>query len=270
MRRLVIIIVLFIPLCLKAAGDSTIVKAIRKYNAALYFPRLVERFYQQNGYQLAWIAPDTVKTHAWDAMMLLDCVRQYGLVHDDYHPRELLYDKLHQLIEKTGTEEEKARFDILLTDALIRFMNNLHYGKLNPKYTAEKIDRGTAFKADRQLLSALLDKNFSGAVISVQPKEQMYFDLQYHMHLLVGLRIGDCYVVPKGLERKMAVNLERLRWISTTGKRVHLTCIVRKGIVIYYKDTGNSDQILEDALYNKMPAKKRSLGLEEIKPIKPL
>ena len=46
------------------------------------------------------------------------------------------------MIEEPGriSNSKKARFDILLTDALVALMNNLHYGKLNPKYAAEKID----------------------------------------------------------------------------------------------------------------------------------
>lgn len=268
MRRLIIIIALLIPVALKAEGDATIVAAIKKHNAALYYPASVERFYKENGYKLAWIAPDTVKTHAWDAMMLLDCVRQYGLVHDDYHPRELLYDRLHTLIEKPGTDAEKAYFDILLTDAMIRFLNNLHYGKLNPVYTIKKVDHGTAFKAERQLSLALAGNNFSETINSAQPKTKLYFDMQYHTRLLVGLRSGDCYVIPKGQERKMAVNLERMRWMSTNGGRIHLTCIVRNGMVIYFKDNGNNDKILGDALYNKMPLQKSSLGLDEIHPSK--
>jgi hypothetical protein len=68
------------------------------------------------------------------------------------------------------------------------------------------------------------------------------------MRLVVGQRSGDCYLIPPGLVRKMAINLERLRWISSTGKHVHLTCIVREGQVIYFKDTDNCDGKLERAL----------------------
>lgn len=268
MHKLLLVVALFAPVLSKAAGDTTIATAIKNNRAALYYPMSVERFYKENGNKLVWIAPDTVKTHAWDVMMLLDCVRQYGLVHDDYHPRQLLYDTLHKLIEKTGTDAEKVCFDILLTDAMIRFLNNLHYGKLNQVYTAKKIDLGTEFKADRQLSLALAASNFSAAINSAQPKTKLYFDLQYHLRLLVGLRSGDCYVIPKGLERKMAVNMERLRWMSTNGGHIRLTCIVRNGVVMYFKDKGNKDKILGDALFNKIPLQKKVLGLDEIYPSK--
>ena len=179
----------------------------------MYYPHEVARFYKQNGYKLAWIAPDTIKTHAWDAMLLLDCVRQYGLNHNDYHPKELLYDTLHRLIEKTGTDAEKARFDILLTDAMIRFMNDLHYGKLNPVYTRLIIDRRAAFRVDSVLSIALNIGNFQSGINAVQPKSSLYADLQYHMSLLVGLRSGDCYVIPYGL---LSVRW-RLTWSGCAG-----------------------------------------------------
>jgi murein L,D-transpeptidase YcbB/YkuD len=268
MLRLLLVVALLAPLQLKAAGDTSIVSAIRNNKGILYYPHEVARFYQQNGFQLAWIAPDTVKTHAWDAMLLLDCVRQYGLSHEDYHPKQLLYDKLHSLIEQSGTNADKAAFDIILTDAMIRFINDLHYGKLNPVYTKTKIDAGANFKADDALLPALKRTDFLSAINDVQPKSRLYFDLQYHMRLLVGLRSGDCYVIPEGVIRKMAINMERLRWISTTGKPVHLTCIVQDGIIINYKDVYNKDKDLERALYNENKPAKKKLIINKMLPEK--
>lgn len=251
MRKLLFIIALLLPMALKASVDTTIMIAIKNCRQHLYYPESVERFYKENGYQLVWVAPDTIKTRAPDAMMALDCVRQYGLVHGDYHPEELLYDTLHKLTEIIGKNQRKANFDIMLTDAIIRLLNDLHYGKLNPVYTPGKIDTVLRFNAARELLNAIAAPNFLVAVNGVQPKSKLYFDLQYHLRLLVGLRSGDCYQIPKGLESKMAINLERLRWVSTTNRHLHLTCIVRNGVVINYKDINNSDARLKRALYNK-------------------
>jgi murein L,D-transpeptidase YcbB/YkuD len=266
--RLMLIVVLLSPLSLKAAGDTIIAIAIKHNEAHLYYPREVARFYQQNGYKLAWIAPDTVKTHAWDAMLLLDCIKQYGLNHEDYHPKQLLYPELHKLIEQKAITNETAVYDVMLTDAMIRFMNDLHYGKLNPLYTSEKIDDGVKFKADNELLIALQGDNFLTAIDNVQPKSKLYTDLQDHMRLLVGQLSGDCYVIPQGLIRKMAINMERLRWISTTNHQVHLTCIVREGLVIEYKDIYRQDKGLERALYNEDHLLKPKLNINEIAHVK--
>jgi murein L,D-transpeptidase YcbB/YkuD len=247
--RLLLFVVLFIPFGLQA--QNSIVAALKKSRVALYYPRSVERFYKQNGYQLVWIAPDTVKTHAWEAMLMLDCVKLYGLSHTDYHPKQLVYDQLHKLVEKGGTKAEKAHYDILLTDAMIRLMNDLHYGKLNPIYTSGKIDRGVKFKTEEELQLAIEGQAFLHVIDQSQPKSKLYLDLQDHIRLVVGQRRGDCDLIPPELVRKMAINLERLRWISSTGKQVHLTCIVREGLVIYYKDIYNQDEKLESELYNE-------------------
>ena len=89
------------------------------------------------------------------------------------------------------------------------------------------------------------------AIDKSQPKSKLYLDMQDHMRLVVGQRSGDCYLIPQPLVRKMAINLERLRWISSTGKHVHLTCIVREGLVIYYKDIYKQDVKLEKELYKE-------------------
>jgi hypothetical protein len=105
--RLMLIIILLAPLQLKAAGDTSITLAIKANRASLYYPLEVARFYKQNGYKLAWVAPDTIKTQAPDAMLLLDCVRQYGLNHEDYHPRQLLYETLNRLMKQNVMDAEK-------------------------------------------------------------------------------------------------------------------------------------------------------------------
>jgi len=242
---------LLAPLQLKAASDTAISRALNSSRQNLYYPRSVERFYKANGYKLTWIAADTVKTHIWDAMLLLDCIRQYGLNRKDYHPKQLLYPELHKLIQQNKQDEATAMYDIFLTDAIIRFINDLHYGKLNPVYKTRNIDKGTKFKAYLVLTAALNSSDFTGTINNVQPKSKLYFDLQDHMRLLVGQRSGDCYVIPQGLIRKMAINMERLRWISTTGQKIHLTLIVKEGMVINYKDTYQQDRQLERLLYDE-------------------
>jgi murein L,D-transpeptidase YcbB/YkuD len=167
---------------------------------------------------LVWIAPDTVKTHATDAMLLLDCVNQYGLNHADYHPDKLLYDELRAL--KSGTaglsNERKVLFDIWLTDAMLAFENNLHYGRFNPAYPANKIDanEGEVFNSVAMLNAALKSKEFMKSITLVQPTSKIYYDLKHMMYQQTGLYTGDCYEFPEAGIRRMAINMERLRWYS--------------------------------------------------------
>ena len=189
--------------------------------SGLYYPKSVSRFYSKQNFQSPWIKPQNEKGQTWQAMLVLDCVLQFGLAHSDYHPKELLYDKLHDILDIPGkvSIKEQARFDILLTDAMLNIINNLHFGKLNPEFSADKIDKGdiNGFHAEETLMIALNPKknaDFLSIIASVQPKSKEYVDLQYHMRLLTGLHQGDCYEIPESDIRLMAINMERLRWTA--------------------------------------------------------
>lgn len=203
---------------------ASIKMQIKKHQKELYYPLSVLRFYKSNGNKLVCVAPDTVKTHATDAMLLLDCVVQYGLNHADYHPNKLLYDELNLLTSSTTkvSNERKAMFDIWLTDAILTFENNLHYGRLNPDYTARKIDanKREVFNPLVVLNDALKSKEFKKTITLVQPKSKIYHDLKYQTYLETGLYTGDCYEFPETGIQKMAINMERLRWYSVRKKEV--------------------------------------------------
>jgi murein L,D-transpeptidase YcbB/YkuD len=202
-------------------SDSEAIRmAIEKHPYDLYYPKSVAKFYQQNGYKFAFMAPETVKTHAADAMMLLDCVIQYGLNPTEYHYKYLTYERLNRLVKQYqfATMKQKAAFDILLTDAMITLINNLHFGKLNPYYAPNDIDNASdGFLAGTILHTALLNNDFVSAIESVQPKSIAYSNLQRHMHLLTGIYVLDCYDIPDSTIRLMAINMERLRWKADTG-----------------------------------------------------
>jgi len=203
---------------------ASIKMQIKMHQKELYYPLSVLRFYKSNGNKLVWVAPDTVKTHATDAMLLLDCVVQYGLNHADYHPSKLLYDELSLLTSSTAkvSNERKAMFDIWLTDAILTFENNLHYGRFNPDYTARKIDANEreVFNSLVVLNDALKSKEFKKTITLVQPKSKIYHDLKYQMYLETGLYTGDCYEFPERAIQRMAINMERLRWYSVSKKEV--------------------------------------------------
>ncbi|ASU31968.1 L,D-transpeptidase scaffold domain-containing protein [Mucilaginibacter xinganensis] len=191
-----------------------------KLKPSLYFPGSVKRFYNQRDFSPNWVNPKENTKQTWEAMLLLDCVLQYGLAHEDYHPREILYDKLHTILENPEkvSNSEKARYDILLTDALITFMNHLHFGKLNPEFTPARIDqKQIGFNADVSLANAMHQKDFMSAFLDAQPRSKEYNDLQRHMHLLEGIYQGDCYEIPEADIRKIAINMERLRWMEVEG-----------------------------------------------------
>lgn len=245
----------------------------------LYYPKSVRRYYHQNGFQLMWIKNKDQAKQTWEAMMLLDCVLQFGLSHADYHPRELIYDKLRTMINEPGEIAigAQARFDILLTDALITLVNHLHYGKLNPYFSEKRIDELTKtaeFNAVDELTKARLKADFTTAISTVQPKSKAYADLQSYMRLIKGQYVGDCYQTPESEVRKIAINMERLRWVESytiqTGRKKvpYLTCEVKDGLLVFHDDIRHLDESLEAAMYPDIkgkPVKPRTLALPDIR-----
>jgi len=197
--------------------SSEIRSRIDSQALGLYYPQSVKRFYELTHFDSAWIKSQRETGPTWEAMLMIDCVLQFGLSHADYHPDELLYSRLHAILEQPNKVRlsQKARFDIMLTDAMITFINHLHYGKLNPEYPANRIDAGiSGFSAENILLAGLQQNALAKVMLNVQPQSKEYADLQNYMHLLKGQYLDDCYEVPEAEVRKVAINMERLKWAA--------------------------------------------------------
>jgi murein L,D-transpeptidase YcbB/YkuD len=250
--------------------DTTVITAIKiaENNGSLLYPLSVERFYAKNGNKLVWIAPEKIKTHDWDAMLLLDCVVQYGLLPADYHPDELTYDQLHLLIEHPDkvTDSQKASYDVLLTDAMITLINNLHFGKLNMDFTSERLDAGifTGCHADIELEKALNQKDFMSAIENVQPSDKAYTNLQNHMRLLTGLYTGDNYQISETDVKKMAINMERLRWAVNT-EATYIAINIPSFMLEYHQpDTIYQFRILAGKSVTPTPVFESAIGSIEV------
>lgn len=230
----------------------------------LYFPGTVKRFYLENQFQPVWIKPQDGMGKTWQAMLLLDCVLQFGLAHADYHPNELSYDSLHTMLEEPGKlpVEAKARFEIVLTDALIAFINHLHYGKYNPKYTPELLDLGQnlPFLAEENLRTAFLEKDFMSAVRSVQPKSNAYKALQEYMRLVKGQYTGDCYEVPEADIRLVAINMERMRWADLDDRPQILVNIPSFTLNLYEPDSVYEFKVIVGKPEHPTPTLKSAIG----------
>ncbi len=208
-----------------ARSDTSVSAEIRlqlgdfKNQGLLHFPKSVFRFYRQHTFQPAWVNGVQEQKRTWEAVLMLNCVLQFGLCHADYHPKEIDYARLHVILEhpEKVNNNDKARYDLLITDALISFINHLHYGKLNPYFTASKIDArvDTSFIAGKILSRALTQPHFMSAITAVQPGAKSYIELEEQMRNLTQFQ-EDCAGLPDSAVRKMAINLERLRWIATT------------------------------------------------------
>jgi len=193
-----------------------------EFSKQLNYPRSVYRFYQNRGLHSVWIKTETEAAHTFQAMLLLDCVLQFGLSHQDYHPKTLNYEDLQQMIStpEKVSGEAKAKFDILLTDAMISLINHLHYGKLNPDISAGKQDNGIKgqLQADIELSKLIGLKDMSEGIAKLEPQTEQYRTLKNYLRLVRGQYSGDCYQFPRAEARKAAINMERIRWAGFSSK----------------------------------------------------
>lgn len=189
------------------------------YLSKLNYPKSVIRFYTDNYSGDSW----TDSQHGWDqseiALALLAQANHYGLSLSDYHLESLSFKKLKQWRDfpSEKNQQERVLFDILLTDGLITFINNLHFGKYNPLYNSSRIDssRTNGFCADEILSVARLQADFQGAILEAQPTIKAYRDFQAYLDRYSAVYKG----LPSTAEMaKIILNMERLRWIGTQGE----------------------------------------------------
>ncbi|MFN0257602.1 hypothetical protein E6A44_018605 [Pedobacter ureilyticus] len=101
------ILMIFIPAVPVCHDNKEIseTKYLEKRLFKLKYPRGIERFYSNVIFDQVWISSRT-----WAAMMLTECVLQYGLSHTNYHPHQLVHGKLRRVFaaDKVTPHERKA------------------------------------------------------------------------------------------------------------------------------------------------------------------
>ncbi|MCS3869373.1 murein L,D-transpeptidase YcbB/YkuD [Chryseobacterium ginsenosidimutans] len=181
----------------------------------LNYPQSVTQFYVRNNSEYAWIHPAQKSDQPEIAMLLLEYSYRFGLSLSDYHWDVISLQKLKKLRDTPTetTQKEKAMFDILMTDALITFINNLHFGKYNPSYSSSYIDINdiNGFRSENVLLYARQHADFLKMIVDVQPKIKAYTDFQNYLNTLYAE--NDC-IAPQTEIQKIIINMERLRWIN--------------------------------------------------------
>ncbi len=190
----------------------------------LYYPKSVLRFYTKYNMGYTWFDGSNSDLPEI-AVLLLGYADQFGLSSSGYHCQELLPEKLRSMIDPNPNDSaEKAWLDILMTDALVTFINDLHFGKYNPKHTSSDIDSGyiNGFCSDDELIFARSQNDFLRTILKVQPQISAYKQLQDHLNTLYA---NDLVNISQSQIEKIIINMERLRWINTTSENYILVNI---------------------------------------------
>lgn len=168
----------------------------------------------------AWTSPadDSLPPAATVALRQLARAAEHGLRPSDYAgPRlQTLRDSLRQPAPAEWRAGQQARLELYLTDATLRFMRDLHRGRLRP-YTwsaAEKV-AGRPWEPAPVLREALEKKeeNLPAVLLAGQPQHREYRQLQQALARWLARPVPpDSAAWQQVRYGQAAVNLERWRW----------------------------------------------------------
>ncbi len=166
------------------AGSGTL-KILRWPNYSQFQPE-VQQFYDGRNYELAWIR-DGKPTKSADALMqMFSNAAQKGLNPADYDADrwQQRVQQLDEIRKKHDDSDEAqatvAQFDVAMTVALMRYLSDIHLGRVNPQTLNFDIDvPSRRAKVD---IPSLIDDEFvdadandiNDAVAKLEPQNPMY------------------------------------------------------------------------------------------------
>ena len=96
------------------------------------YDKHVEKFYESYGYSLPWVSNMQATAQAQQVIAVLLKAENEGLSADDYDGSRWA-DRLAKF-KSQPSETDAVRFDVDLTVSLMRYISDLHIGKVNPKH----------------------------------------------------------------------------------------------------------------------------------------
>lgn len=166
----------------------------------------------------AWVAPaHRLTADAGAAMQLLGHAAEYGLP-ADYVSARLL--ELRDSLQLSGTPgrqaQQEAQFDIGLSDAVLRFMRDLHRGRLRPYAEPARAKKARARWLPAVVLRAALDQGegqVPAAMLAGQLANREYRQLERALAQWLAQPVPpDSAAQHRARYEQAAVNLERWRW----------------------------------------------------------
>jgi len=142
----------------------------------------LKNFYEPVGYQLGWVHPaqgstPQVTPQALAVITLLEGADNKGLHAEDYDgPR--WPERLARLRQTNPppSEDDLARFDLALTVSLMRYISDLHIGKVNPQHFKFGLDiENKKYKLQDLIRQKIIDSQDPGSMLAeVEPPFEGY------------------------------------------------------------------------------------------------
>lgn len=160
--------------------DSPQLAILTSANYADYQP-LVEKFYVARSYDPAWVRDGKPTPQATALTALFADAAQKGLKPEDYDASHWS-QRVQQLATGHGTTDEEAQFDVAMTISAMRYVSDLHVGRVNPQSLNFDIDvpaKRAAFDLPAFLSGQIIDAaDVSVAIDTVEPQNAMYAALE--------------------------------------------------------------------------------------------
>ena len=142
---------------------------------------LIKIFYTQHKFLPVWSEEDKWEPIADSLFAFISNAQLQGLFSEDYHSQNLF--SLKNKVDKDSLSRMDSRLwakaDIMLTDALIKIIKDLKYGRLQNDSLAFNKDSllGNEFYLDN-LKKIIKEKQFTAVLNAVQPRHNGYWELK--------------------------------------------------------------------------------------------
>jgi len=140
----------------------------------------LESLYKMSNHQLLWLGNANAEKNITDALDLLATATVHGLKPKNYDT-ETLRQKLQSALKlKPDSYKELALYDTALSISLLRFLHDLHYGRVNPQGINFNLKLREKKLIDLPLLikNSLAQNNLAQLPLSLEPQFKQYQKLK--------------------------------------------------------------------------------------------
>ena len=137
----------------------------------------VQQFYEDRDWELAWTRDGKPTSTATALIQLFTDADKKGLRPEDYDGQHW-QEHLHGLTAAKNDQNAVAQFDVAVTVAAVRYLNDLHLGRINPQSLNFDVDvpaKRAAFDLPTLLNEQVVDADDVASVVqSVEPQNPLY------------------------------------------------------------------------------------------------
>jgi L,D-transpeptidase YcbB len=140
----------------------------------------LDALYKRANYQLLWLGTSNSAKNTADALDLLASALTHGLIQENYDVDTLRKKYNPALALEPAAYKELALYDTALSIALLRFLHDIHYGRVNPHGVNFNLQLREKKLIDLPALikDSLLLNTVSQLPLLVEPKLQQYQKLR--------------------------------------------------------------------------------------------